>query len=250
MAAAAGYDLGCDIQTLDSSVRDADCGVRTGIVREKERGLRLELVSKNIFADSSPGSPHNRPFLEKRGANRLFGSALGPRELLRRETRDRFLREEGPHGRFRRAAVLLDRIPHALAKCRFATRPATSSSRLRVLRPCEIHCAKRIRRLRMRPKRSPLNRAWSRCPVIIVSSTYITCSARGVQQHTLSVKSTGRVEKRAGVGKNWHHHRDRDGRIALGRSTPDISRGWSQIRVSCPRDRRSYPLPPYLSHSA
>ena len=35
-------------------------------------------------------------------------------------------------------------------------------------------------------------------------------------QHTLSVKSTGRVEKRAGVGKNGHLHRDRDGRIALG----------------------------------
>ena len=32
----------------------------------------------------------------------------------------------------------------------------------------------RERRLRMRPKRSPLNRAWSRCPVIIVSSTSIT----------------------------------------------------------------------------
>ena len=68
----------------------------------------------------------------------------------------------------------------------------------------------------MRPQRSPLNRAWSRCPVIIVSSTSITSSARGVQQHTLSVKSTGRVEKEPVSGKNGHHHRDRDGRIALG----------------------------------
>ena len=150
-----------------------------------------------------------------------------------RETRDRLLREEGPHGRFRRAAVLVDRILNAPAKCRFATRPTTSSARLRVLQPVLNTLCERERRLRMRPKRSPLNRAWSRCPVIIVSSTSITSSARGVQQHTLSVKSTGRVEKRAGVGKNGHLHRDRDGRISLSASTPDITRGWSQIRVSC-----------------
>ena len=133
-----------------------------------------------------------------------------------------------------------DRIPHAPAKFRFAARPTISSPRVRVLRLVRNTLWERERRLMMRPKRSPLNRAWSRCPVIIVSSTYITCSANDAHRHTLSVKSTGRVEKRAGLGKNGHHHRDRDGRIALGRSTPDISRGWSQIRVSCPPDRRSY----------
>ena len=99
----------------------------------------------------------------------------------------------------------------------------------------------------MRPQRSPLNRAWSRCPVIIVSSTYITSSARGVQQHTLSVKSTGRVEKEPVSGKNGHHHRDRDGRIALGRSTPDIAiksvchtQSVSQTPLFCRGDPRSY----------
>ncbi len=47
-------------------------------------------------------------------------------------------------------------------------------------------------------------------------ATSITCSASDAHRHTLSVKSTGRVEKRAVFGKNGHHHRDRDGRIALG----------------------------------
>ena len=139
-------------------------------------------------------------------------------EALRpRETRSSPARSRGPHdGRFRRVAVLVDRIPHALAKFRFATRPTRSSPRLRVLPPVRNTLWERKRRLRMRPQRSPLNRAWSRCPVIIVSSTYITCSANDAHRHTLSVKSTGRVEKRAGLGKNGHHHRDRDGRIALG----------------------------------
>ena len=109
-----------------------------------------------------------------------------------------------------------DRIPHAPAKFRFAARPTISSPRVRVLRLVRNTLWERERRLRMRPKRSPLNRAWSRCPVIIVSSTSITCSASDAHRHTLSVKSTGRVEKRAVFGKNGHHHRDRDGRIALG----------------------------------
>ena len=116
-----------------------------------------------------------------------------------------------------------DRIPHAPAKFRCPARPTISSPRVRVLRLVRNTLWERERRLMMRPKRSPLNRAWSRCPVIIVSSTSITSSARGVQQHTLSVKSTGRVEKEPVSGKNGHHHRDRDGRIDLGRSTPDIA---------------------------
>ena len=60
------------------------------------------------------------------------------------------------------------------------------------------------------------------CRAFIVSSTSITVSASCVHQHTLDVKLTGRVEKRAGFGKFRCHHRDRDGRITLGRSTLDI----------------------------
>ena len=143
-----------------------------------------------------------------------------------------------------------DRISHAPAKFRFAARPTISSPRVRVLRLVRNTLWERERRLMMRPKRSPLNRAWSRCPVIIVSSTYITCSANDAHRHTLSVKSTGRVEKRAGLGKNGHHHRDRDGRIALGRSTPDIAiksvchtQSVSQTPLFCRGDRRSYHAP-------
>ena len=154
--------------------------------------------------------------MAKNSANRLFFSTPGLEALRPRETRSSPARSRGPHGRFRRVAVIVDRISHAPAKFRFAARPTISSPRVRVLRLVRNTLWERERRLMMRPKRSPLNRAWSRCPVIIVSSTSITCSANDAHRHTLSVKCTGRVEKRAGLGKNGHHHRDRDGRIALG----------------------------------
>ena len=95
-----GYDLGsarrgCDIQDSDSSVRDADCGVRTGIVREKGSAFILEIVLKSIFRIGPRDRGGNIPFLEKSGANRLFCLTLGLEALAARETRDRLLREEG-----------------------------------------------------------------------------------------------------------------------------------------------------------
>ena len=84
-----------DIQDLDSSVRDADSGVRTGIVREKGSAEGINLFFFSIIRDSSPESPHNIPFLEKSGENRLFCLTLGLEALAARETRDRLLREEG-----------------------------------------------------------------------------------------------------------------------------------------------------------
>ena len=54
------------------SVRDADCGVRTGIVREKGSAFILEIVLKSISRDSSPRSPHNRPFWPKTARTGFF----------------------------------------------------------------------------------------------------------------------------------------------------------------------------------
>ena len=158
----------------------------------------IEILSFSISPDSSPAWGFERPFLEKSGANRLQTPTQKPRRLAGGEnTRSSPARSRGPHGRFRRAAVLLDRIPHALAKFSFATRPTTSSPRLRVLPPVRNTLWERERRLKMRPRRSPLNRAWSRYPVIIVSSTYITCSANDAHRHTLSVKCTGDVHEKS-----------------------------------------------------
>ena len=70
-----------DIQDLDSSVRDADCGVRTGIVREKKgsaEGINL------LFFSISP--------------DWLF-RLVGPRASPLRETRARPLRDQGPDRR-------------------------------------------------------------------------------------------------------------------------------------------------------
>ena len=50
-----------DIQDSNSSVRDADCGVRTGIVREKGRAWVLEIVSTSVFAGSNPGRDSSSP---------------------------------------------------------------------------------------------------------------------------------------------------------------------------------------------
>ena len=61
-----------DIQDLDSSVRDADCGVRTGIVREKGSAKGINLFFFSISRDSSPRSPHNRPFWPKTARTGFF----------------------------------------------------------------------------------------------------------------------------------------------------------------------------------